>query len=96
MKLNGLETFLCWPAAQQQLELLNFDIDTAMNAQYSERRRPMLILSLSLHFNNIFLSCNCEIVRKIFIKCVGMWCICHNIDVKIDQKLGDVSDAVIL
>ena len=25
-----------------------------------------------------------------------MWCICHKIDVKIDQKLGDVSDAVIL
>ena len=68
----------------------------SMNAQYSERRRPLLILSLSLHFNNIFLNCNCEIVRKIFIKCVGMWCICHNIDVKIDQKLSDVSDAVIL
>ena len=25
-----------------------------------------------------------------------MWCICYNIDVKIEQKLGDVSDAVIL
>ena len=67
MKLNGLETFLCWPAAEHQLESRVAQFWHWYCDEYT------IFRALS-HFNNIFLNYNCEIVRKIFFNSVLVEC----------------------